>query len=422
MTRLKRQPVLIAAGFAAFLAAACVLIGMEYSSYQEKMQIIVYMAAGEAPERGSLAAASGILKGIVPQGAEEARGILEEYGYLNGRGDVYFKAMQKNCLITAGLCIAGFFLYCAALWLMQRSGSAHRSESLELVRQELIQMKEDRFRKENAWAGDKGRKAVRTADESMSRLQMELESLAAYLDVVRRQAEKDREGTKSLVTDISHQLKNPTAALKISFEVLENQELTEAEKEEFLNRCGEQIERLEELVAALVNISRMETGMITIQRKQAVIFDTVVIAVNRIYPQACAKQMEVVLEAEEELKGIMLLHDPKWLSEAIISVLENAVKYSGTGTVITVRIVKMTVFLRIEIEDMGIGIPKEEWNRIFQRFYRGKAAQASGEQGSGVGLYLAREIVERHHGTLTAAQPHGARWGSRFVFQLPLKE
>lgn len=88
-------------------------------------------------------------------------------------------------------------------------------------------------------------------------------------------------------------------------------------------------------------------------------------------------------------------------------------------TKIVIRMIKMTVFLRIEIEDEGIGIPRREWNRIFKRFYRGEAKEVQRESGSGVGLYLAREIVTRHEGTLVVTSPHIMKHGSCFVFQLP---
>ncbi|MBO5524019.1 MAG: ATP-binding protein, partial [Roseburia sp.] len=112
--------------------------------------------------------------------------------------------------------------------------------------------------------------------------------------------------------------------------------------------------------------------------------------------------------------------DGKWICEAFLNVLENAVKYSKAGSKITLRMIKMTVFLRIEIEDEGIGIPKSEWHQIFKRFYRGKAKEIQETAGSGVGLYLAREIVNRHGGTLTVAASHNEKGeGSCFVFQLP---
>ena len=127
----------------------------------------------------------------------------------------------------------------------------------------------------------------------------------------------------------------------------------------------------------------------------------------------------ILLEAGEELHQVKVLHDPKWLCEAFLNVLENAVKYSAGQTKITIRMIRLTVYVRVEIEDEGIGIPRSDWNRIFQRFYRGGADEVQRESGSGVGLYLAREIASRHDGTLVVAAPRHGKRGSCFVFQLP---
>ena len=257
------------------------------------------------------------------------------------------------------------------------------------------------------------------ADEDLGRLLMEFDALADSIELFGLQAGAEREGTKALVTDISHQLKTPVAALKTSFEVLQSGDLNEMERQEFLGRCGVQILRLEELVSALVNISRMETGMIELRKEKRKLFDTILLAVNRIYSRAEEREIEIGLEAEEELQQIRVLHDARWLCEAFLNVLENAVKYSESRTKVTIRMIRMTVYVRVEIEDEGIGIPRKEWNKIFQRFYRGEAETVQRESGSGVGLYLAREIASRHEGTLVVAAPRHGRQGSCFVFQLP---
>ena len=102
----------------------------------------------------------------------------------------------------------------------------------------------------------------------------------------------------------------------------------------------------------------------------------------------------------------------------MINLLENAIKYSDDNTKIEIRIRKRVSFLRIEMEDEGIGIPKEEYNRIFQRFYRGNSPRVRKESGSGVGLYLTREIITKHNGTIrVSAGKYGS--GTLFIIQLP---
>lgn len=112
-------------------------------------------------------------------------------------------------------------------------------------------------------------------------------------------------------------------------------------------------------------------------------------------------------------------HDPHWTREAIANVLENAVKYSPADSCIQIRLMRRTSFLRIDIEDQGIGIDSREYSKIFQRFYRGSALQVKEADGSGVGLYLTRTILEAQGGSISVSS--GKR-GSIFTVQLSLTD
>ncbi|MFR8549329.1 MAG: sensor histidine kinase, partial [Lachnospiraceae bacterium] len=229
----------------------------------------------------------------------------------------------------------------------------------------------------------------------------------------------DREETKARVTDISHQLRTPLTALWTSFELLCSGSLSPDEYAEFQNRCAVQMVRLQEFTDALLQISRLETGLIELKLQRTPLFDTILTAVNRIYPRAREKEIAVVLEeTDAQSAPLMVLHDPRWLSEALINILENAVKYSPDSTQVTITVLQMAVSVRIEIIDQGIGILPEDVNRIFRRFWRGDNARIREENGQGIGLYLARQIIEKHHGTIRVAAQKPQ--GSRFVIQLPL--
>lgn len=408
---------------AAAVAAAAVLVWQETESYYEKMNICIAVLAAEQAGEDSLTAVTELLKS--PSAAEEkaaAERILRDYGYLDKFENTYRKSMRRSQNLTIAVIGLLYIAVCVAFAI--RCGMERRQSKNEedWLCGELMKLREN--------VPDAGCYSGRIAENREAhRIEMQLESIAENLSLLQRQAALEREEVKSLVTDISHQLKTPVAALKISFENWQSPGLTLAEKEEFKERCAVQIVRLEELVGALIDISRMETGMIQIRRENKNLFDTLALAVSRIYPDVEKKEMEIELDAGEELQKLCLPHDVKWLSEAVINVLENAVKYSPSRSKITIRMVRMTMYLRIEIEDEGAGIPKEEWNEIFKRFYRGRAKLVRQTPGTGVGLYLAREIVRQHQGTLTVRAPRrtqdvqgaqGNEKGSIFVFQLPL--
>lgn len=234
---------------------------------------------------------------------------------------------------------------------------------------------------------------------------------------------EERDNTKTLVTDISHQLKTPVSALKNCL-TMSMEADSPKERDAFLERCSLQLVKLESLMDALINISRLETSMITLHQDKTSLSDILLDAVNTVYIKALQKEIviEVINPSEEQGEDsstfLALSLDRKWTAEALSNILDNAIKYSPNGSTITVRLNKLYSHIRIEIEDAGIGIPKNEYNKIFQRFYRGLHPKIQQSEGSGVGLYLSRRIIEEQGGTITVKS--ASRQGTVFVIQLPL--
>ena len=153
-------------------------------------------------------------------------------------------------------------------------------------------------------------------------------------------------------------------------------------------------------------------------KKKLPLMDTVISAVNRTYPKADEKEIEFVFDYEKELETCTIMQDKRWLGEAVINVLDNAVKYSPCGSKIFIRLQKRNYLVRMEIEDQGIGIPQNEYHKIFQRFYRGSSKEVMEKSGTGIGLFLSREIIEKHGGTIMVTSGKKKK-GSTFVIQLP---
>lgn len=242
-------------------------------------------------------------------------------------------------------------------------------------------------------------------------------SLQQQLQTDRLNMQREKESTKTLVTDITHQLKTPVAALKTSLELLSGEDMTDAERQEFLSGCMHQLDCLDNLTASLVGVSRMEKGMIQLHVTASPIQPTILSAVSRLYEKAADKQISIEMAENSCSETVPVLHDPKWTAEVFVNLLDNAIKYSGAHSDILIRADEMAGFLRVSVEDHGIGIPKEEWHKIFKRFYRGKAVREM--EGSGVGLYLAREIMEKQRGTIFVRSKTGRHHGSVFSVQLP---
>lgn len=383
------------------------------NSYEEKMQILSVMI--EEADKGvdSLVTSSELLKGSRESSGEAGRETLRAYGYLEDGGNRF--QLQRKIAIrnTVALSFLMFLLYLLALAGVAVQCKKQQRRELRNLSQILDKLS----------AHDYALDIPERLDDrarQMERVVGQLISLSEQLRYNEEQLIREKEETRSLVTDISHQLKTPVAGLKTCFEILNQGNLSPEEEQEFLEQCTRQLAGLEALVGALVNISRMETGMIEIRREPADILETLVAAVNRVYLKAQEKQIAIEFEETEDLAATVIPHDVKWLCEAFINILENAVKYSPGNTEIRIRMIKRTTFLRIELEDQGIGIPREDYHKIFKRFYRGEAEEVRKAEGSGVGLYLTREILERHSGNVTVSSRYGKKQhGSTFVVQIP---
>lgn len=238
--------------------------------------------------------------------------------------------------------------------------------------------------------------------------------LGQNLALKTRQLAEEKDQTKTLVADISHQLKTPVSALRTCFAM--SMETEGEEQSYFLKACSRQIARLERLMEALIQVARMEQGMIRVQPVETSLAEILVEAVNIVYHKAKDKEIQFDT-ASVEGQEYMVTADPKWSAEAIANLLDNAVKYSPAGSRIRIRVQKLISFVEIAIEDEGIGVPKEEQTLIFRRFYRGKSASVKKEDGWGIGLYLSRKILEEEGGSLFMRQ--GKERGSIFIVHLP---
>lgn len=238
-----------------------------------------------------------------------------------------------------------------------------------------------------------------------------LKQLGHQIKTKNARINQEKESTKELVTDISHQLKTPMAALKTCFYMYLDATDPD-ERAEFLERSESQLTKLELLISSLMNISRLETAMISLTTQPVFLNDLLVSAVNGIYEKASKKNIEISLQESE---SISLQLDEHWTIEAIINILDNAIKYSPPGSHIFISVEKQHFYTRVSITDEGIGVPKNEYNKIFQRFYRSGSPAVKKIEGSGVGLYLTRMILERQGGMISVDSIPGK--GSTFILQ-----
>lgn len=229
--------------------------------------------------------------------------------------------------------------------------------------------------------------------------------LIQYYDILhegRLQSQHDKQTLQSLVSDISHQVKTPIASIKLYTGILQRSNIPKEKQKLFLNTMDAQINKLDFLMQSLIKMSRLETGIFSLNIVEARLNDTIAQAMNTIWTKAEQKNIELSVACGAE---IMVQHDPKWTAEAIGNILDNAVKYTPVGGCVSITVRPWQFYTRIDISDTGIGIPEEHYNDIFQRFYR--AEEVATEEGVGLGLYLANGIVTRQKGYISVKSKVG---------------
>ena len=257
---------------------------------------------------------------------------------------------------------------------------------------------------------------VRAVDSEtlFARISYRLSRLYDIMQENRRKVDKERQELQILVSDVSHQVKTPVSNLKMVTDTLLTKSVTEKERREFLQGIQNQTDKLEFLFQALVKTSRLETGAIRLEKKDAPLIDTLAMACSGIVYAAEKKDICVTVDCPE---GILLSHDSKWTAEAVFNLLDNAVKYTPVGGAIRISAEQWEMYVKLSVSDTGKGISESNQAAIFRRFYREEEVHE--QQGVGIGLYLTREIVTRQGGYIKVVSEPGK--GSEFSIMLPVR-
>ena len=202
----------------------------------------------------------------------------------------------------------------------------------------------------------------------------------------------EKSKTKDLIADISHQTKTPITNLSLYISLLEDDP-----KDEYLEIIKYELNKLEFLIQNLVKSSRLESDIISLQKHQANLKDIVEDVLREFKVILEEKCISIDLKAEDLIFNL----DERWLKEAIHNLVDNAIKYSPNGSTINISIYKSYLNYNLDIENECKDLSEETLPKIFERFYRGKNSVS--KDGLGLGLFIAREIIEKHGGNIRAS-------------------
>ncbi len=221
------------------------------------------------------------------------------------------------------------------------------------------------------------------------------------------------------ISVISHQLRTPLSNLKWAIEILMSGRLGRIEEQqtEYFRILKENISRMTELVSDLLTVSRIETATLLLEKKEVFLPDLIKNLILKFKPFAQASNIEIIFRPQENLPKV--LTDISQIKSVMENLLDNAIRYIKNSGQVEVLLEKRGKNLYFEIKDNGVGIPKEDQKYIFQKFFRSGNVLKYQTQGSGLGLYISKAIIEKLGGKIGFQSKENK--GSTFWFTLPIK-
>lgn len=260
-------------------------------------------------------------------------------------------------------------------------------------------------------AGDRNVRLACSGEGELYRLFHEVNSLAAILNAKAENEGRSRKFLKNTISDISHQLKTPLAALNIYNGIIQ----TGAETEdlptirEFSGLSEQELDRIETLVQNLLKITKFDAGAIEMEKKEENLSEMMMEVKKHFAFRAGQEEKEIVLSGSDSLS---FLCDRNWIMEAVGNLVKNALDHTESGDFVRIEWGRAASIVRITVKDNGSGIHPEDLHYIFKRFYRSRFSKDT--QGIGLGLPLAKYVVEAHCGTIEA----DSRLGSGTTFYI----
>ena len=229
-----------------------------------------------------------------------------------------------------------------------------------------------------------------------------VEQLATMLQSKNETEHKAKEFLKDTISDISHQLKTPLAALAMYQEIIESEPENAETVKQFATKMGISLKRMEQLISSLLKITRLDTGNIIFEKKSCRVSELIAHSVNELTVRAKNENKQIQIDGDGEQK---LICDMEWTGEAIGNIVKNALDHTQVGGFVRITWNRAPAMFQIFISDNGSGIAPEDIHHIFKRFYRSK--HSIDTQGIGLGLPLAKSIIEGQDGVISVQSESG---------------
>lgn len=317
--------------------------------------------------------------------------ILKQYGYTQSFGWTHQNKLIKTSLLAATVFF--FFGASSAIWLRGRK----RKRIGELT---------DYLYRVNC---DKNSVMSRNQEDDFALLEDEIYKTVTKLRQTKETALKARKSLADNLADIAHQIKTPITSIALMTELLSDSR-ENSEDHLYIEKIQRQLGRLEYLIAGLLTLSKLDAGTLEIDYLPVDLYTLLTGVVESVEELVQRKNQKISIQSGAE---VSYLGDMHWSMEAILNLVKNCSEHTQEGGVITLAYEQNPIYTQILVEDNGPGFAKEDIQRVFERFYRGKNAD---KNSVGIGLALAKAVMEKQNGTIKAENKKEG--GARFVINL----
>ena len=372
-----------------FIIIFVVVIKMQNKVYSkivnEKINDIINNVMEKYPEVKE----EDILK-IINNRDDSSENILEKYGYDDELS--YIKELRENInknLINTAVLIGIFGI--ASLSIFMRYVLIQEKE-LKEINEYIKEVNNKNY----------SLKIEDNKDGELSRLRNELYKTTVILREAAENSEEEKEKLSIAIADISHQLKTPLTSIRIMLDnISDNPDMPQEIREDFIQDISKQVEHMSSLVISLLKIAKFDAGTIKMENEEIDAKKLIDSVINNLAILIEIKKIEVITKIDEKA---IFIADYKWQQEALTNILKNAIEHSQPKSNIYIIVENTSIFLKIKIKDEGQGIEQKDLKHIFERFYRAKNCN---EDSIGIGLSLAKTIIEQNNGYIKATSEVG---------------
>jgi len=372
-----------------FIIIFVVVIKMQNKVYSkivnEKINDIINNVMEKYPEVKE----EDILK-IINNRDDSSENILEKYGYDDELS--YIKELRENInknLINTAVLIGIFGI--ASLSIFMRYVLIQEKE-LKEINEYIKEVNNKNY----------SLKIEDNKDGELSRLRNELYKTTVILREAAENSEEEKEKLSIAIADISHQLKTPLTSIRIMLDnISDNPDMPQEIREDFIQDISKQVEHMSSLVISLLKIAKFDAGTIKMENEEIDAKKLIDSVINNLAILIEIKEIEVITKIDEKA---IFIADYKWQQEALTNILKNAIEHSQPKSNIYIIVENTSIFLKIKIKDEGQGIEQKDLKHIFERFYKAKNCN---EDSIGIGLSLAKTIIEQNNGYIKATSEVG---------------